>query len=150
VLFFSLDAQSRLAVWGARRFFHLPYFNARMSCEHDAAGWLRYESRRTHRAAPPAALSIRYRPVAESVPQPGQPGMREHFLTERYCLYTLDAQGHVLRGDIQHVPWPLQPAEGEIEKVDMTAGTGLTLPGGPPLLHFASRLDVVAWWNRRG
>ncbi|HEY0384863.1 MAG TPA: DUF2071 domain-containing protein, partial [Pyrinomonadaceae bacterium] len=30
VWFHSLDAASRLAVWGARTFFHLPYFNARM------------------------------------------------------------------------------------------------------------------------
>src|SRR5688572_28968890 len=31
VWFLSLDAYNRLAVWGARRFFHLPYFHARMS-----------------------------------------------------------------------------------------------------------------------
>ncbi len=31
VWFFSLDATSRLAVRAARRFFHLPYFDARMS-----------------------------------------------------------------------------------------------------------------------
>ncbi len=31
VWFFSLDAASRIAVWGARTFFGLPYFNARMS-----------------------------------------------------------------------------------------------------------------------
>src|SRR5437660_117310 len=30
VWFFSLDAANRLAVWGARSFFHLPYFNAEM------------------------------------------------------------------------------------------------------------------------
>jgi uncharacterized protein YqjF (DUF2071 family) len=31
VWFFSLDAASSLAVWGARTFYHLPYFNAEMS-----------------------------------------------------------------------------------------------------------------------
>src|SRR5882724_10339198 len=31
VWFLSLDAANRLAVWGARTFYHLPYFNAQMS-----------------------------------------------------------------------------------------------------------------------
>jgi uncharacterized protein len=37
VWFFSLDATSRLAVWGARTFWNLPYFNARihLRCEGD-------------------------------------------------------------------------------------------------------------------
>lgn len=35
VWFFSLDAASRIAVWGARTFFGLPYFNARMSLHRD-------------------------------------------------------------------------------------------------------------------
>src|SRR5580700_1193759 len=30
VYFFSLDAASRAAVWAARRFYHLPYYHARM------------------------------------------------------------------------------------------------------------------------
>ncbi|MGA9995256.1 MAG: DUF2071 domain-containing protein, partial [Pyrinomonadaceae bacterium] len=33
VWFFSLDANSTLAVWGARTFYHLPYFNAEISLE---------------------------------------------------------------------------------------------------------------------
>ena len=31
VWFVSLDAHSRIGVWIARRFFHLPYFNATMT-----------------------------------------------------------------------------------------------------------------------
>src|SRR6266480_3350852 len=33
VWFFSLDAASALAVWGARNFYHLPYFKAEMGLE---------------------------------------------------------------------------------------------------------------------
>ena len=32
VYFFSLDITSHLAVWGARTFYHLPYFHAAMDC----------------------------------------------------------------------------------------------------------------------
>src|SRR6202012_244403 len=35
VWFLSLDATNAIAVWAARRFFHLPYFRARMSLAED-------------------------------------------------------------------------------------------------------------------
>jgi hypothetical protein len=31
----------------------------------------------------------------------------------------------------------------------MSAAAGIALPDVPPLLSFAKRLDVVAWWPRR-
>src|SRR3954468_5466406 len=47
VWFFSLDAASALAVALARRFFHLPYYHARMRLAHEAcSGTISYESRR--------------------------------------------------------------------------------------------------------
>jgi uncharacterized protein YqjF (DUF2071 family) len=33
ICFFSLDTANRAAVWGARRFYHLPYFHAQMRVE---------------------------------------------------------------------------------------------------------------------
>src|SRR5215470_11526964 len=62
VFFFSLDAANPVAVAAARRFFHLPYFRARMSCRPDGDG-IRYASQRTHRGAPSAELRGRYRPL---------------------------------------------------------------------------------------
>lgn len=50
VWFFSLDADQRLAVWAARRFFHLPYFKARMQCESEGEGIL-YRSERSEDGA---------------------------------------------------------------------------------------------------
>lgn len=45
IWFFSLDADQYLAVWAARRFFHLPYFKANMRCELEDEGVV-YSSRR--------------------------------------------------------------------------------------------------------
>jgi uncharacterized protein YqjF (DUF2071 family) len=148
VLFFSLDAENKLAVRVARRFFHLPYFDARMNCKLDGK-WLHYESRRTHKDAPPATLSMRYCPDRQSRAQPSSAGTLEHFLTERYCLFTLNRKGRVLCGEIHHQPWPLQTAEVEIREIDMTKALGLNLVAEPSVLHFAKRLDVVAWRNKR-
>jgi uncharacterized protein YqjF (DUF2071 family) len=146
VLFFSLDAESKLAVRIARRLFYLPYFDAEMKCRR-AGDWIQYASQRTDVNAEPAKLSVDYRPTTNSQPQPGMPGTLEHFLTERYCLYTLNRQGQVLCGEIHHQPWPLQPAEVEIHENEMTADIGLDLVAEPSCLHFAHRLDVVAWRN---
>lgn len=136
--FLSLDAASRAAVAAARRAYRLPYFHADMRIER-AGGEIRY---RTRRRDDSAELVASYRP--DGPPATPQRGMLQHFLTERYCLYTVDGRGSVRRADIHHPPWPLQPAAGEIERNTMTAPHGIDLPGAP-VLHFASRQDVLIW-----
>ena len=152
VWFFSLDAASRVAVRAARAWFRLPYFDARMECvargddgEHRAGGYgaVEYRSRRTHRGAPEAELVARYAPV--SAPQAAREGTLEHFLTERYCLFALTRSGRLLRGDIHHVPWPLQHATAEIERETMARAAGFERPSEPPLLHFSRVQDVWIW-----
>jgi uncharacterized protein YqjF (DUF2071 family) len=141
VWFFSLDAGNALAVTIARAWFHLPYFRARMMCV-DRDGWIHYQSERTHRGAPAGSLKCRYRPIGE-VFSP-QRGTLEYFLTERYCLYTTDGRGRVIRGEIHHAPWPLQRAEAELAHNSMAESLGIAL-ASRPLLHFARRQDVLVW-----
>jgi uncharacterized protein len=153
VWFFSLDAANAIAVSVARAWFHLPYFNARMHCER-RNGWIEYSSERTHPGAAKAKLRARYRPTGEVFH--AKPGTLEHFVTERYCLYAADAKGKITRGDIQHAPWSLQPAEAAFRENTMlqaavecgaSAPPLLTDPFRPtaPLLHFSARQDVVVW-----
>jgi uncharacterized protein YqjF (DUF2071 family) len=142
VWFFSLDAASKLAVRAARFAFHLPYFDARMSVTfHD--GQVQYDSLRTHKRAAPAHLRMRYRPTGPATVT--RPGTLDDFLTNRLCLFAANRRGQIYCGDIDHAPWPLQPAEAEIETNTMTGQIGVKLPDVPPLLHYARRLDVVAW-----
>jgi uncharacterized protein YqjF (DUF2071 family) len=138
VWFFSLDATSRLAVRGARRFFHLPYFDARMSSER-SSGFVHYRSERVHRGAPEARFAARYRSTG-----PASRSELETWLTERYCLYA-ERKGVIFRGDIHHGPWPLENGEAEIETLDMTRLLELPLPSSPPLVHFSEKLEVVGW-----
>ena len=146
VWFFSLDAGNSLAVGIARVWFNLPYFRARMICE-EKDSWIHYQSERTHRETPSALLEGRYRPVGQVfLPQPGT---LEHFLTERYCLYTTDARGRMIRGEIHHPPWQLQVAEAEFTRNTMAEGAGATLPAENPLVHFARRQDVAVWLPKR-
>lgn len=145
VYFFSLDAANPLAVAVARTLVYLPYYTASMECT-ERDGWIHYRSQRTGAAGPPARFAARYRPRGP-VRSP-VPGTLEHFLTERYCLFTVDKKGHPFTLDIHHRPWPLQSAEAEIESNTMAEASGLQLPDSPPLLHFAKRLDMVGWGIR--
>jgi uncharacterized protein len=146
IWFFSLDAHNPVAVRLARATFHLPYFDAEMSC-HNSGDEVDYRSFRTHRGAPPAEFAAGYGPVGE--PFESGPGTIENFLTERYCLYSADRKGNVRRGEVHHQLWPLQPAEAEVHKFAMTQQIGVELPETSPLLHFSRRLDVLAWLPRR-
>lgn len=138
VYFFSLDAANLPAVWAARKFYHLPYFHAEMKSE-DFGGTILYSSRRLRS---PAAFRGRYRPTVDVALR--SKGSLEHWLTERYCLYTTHSN-RVYRGEIHHQPWPLQNAEAEFETNTVAAAAGISLPATPPVLHFARRLEVLIW-----
>jgi uncharacterized protein len=145
VWFFSLDAANALAVAAAGLSFHLPYFRARMTCS-EVDGWIQYKSERAHPGAPSASFEGRYRPAGKCFE--AQPGTLAHFLTERYCLYSVTGE-RIYRGEIHHAAWLLQPAEAQFTKNSMANAAGLALPAEMPLLHFAKRQDMVAWALRR-
>jgi uncharacterized protein YqjF (DUF2071 family) len=138
VFFFSLDASNAAAVWAARRFYHLPYFRAKMRV--DVSGHhVSYSSRRL---SGHADLETSYRPITPV--QPSQRNTLEYWLTERYCLYTVHA-GATYCCDIHHRPWPLQNAEADFQMNTMAAAAGIALPNTSPLLHFARLQEVLIW-----
>ena len=141
VYFFSLHASNPVAVKIARRFFRLPYFRANINvrCQGET---IDYES-----LGEGAEFRGSYRPSGEVAL--AQAGTLADWLTERYCFYTVDQAGNVIRGEVDHPQWPLQPAEAVIERNTMTAQFGIALPDDPPVLHFSRRLDVVMWMPER-
>ncbi len=143
VYFFSLDASNPVAVRVARSLLHLPYFTAAMTAGELADGSCRYDSRREDKHGPPAAFSATYRPLSPA----RAPARRslEEFLTERYCLFTIDRRGRTRSIDIHHPPWPLQPAEAQFRVNTMASAADLHLAEQQPLLHFSKRQDMVAW-----
>ncbi len=145
VFFFSLDAASLLAVKAARAWYHLPYYHAQIRCEGtNVDDTIRYISSRYVKSGQlPVRFEGTYRATGSA--NCGECGPLAHWLTERYCLYSVCGRGHVYRADIHHAMWPLQMAEAEIRVNSMTAPLGIELSASPPLLHFAKRLEVVAW-----
>jgi hypothetical protein len=145
IYFFSLDTPNRLAVATARRVYRLPYFRAQIRVRAPGEA-IHYSTVRAGATAPAAAVAIRYR--ADGPARNALSGSFEHWATERYCLYTLDGDGRVLRGDIHHGPWRLQPAVAAFDHNSMAEQVGVALGEQEPTLHFARRQDVVFWLNR--
>jgi uncharacterized protein len=165
VWFFSLDAANSLAVWSARTFYHLPYFNADMSLTQEG-NTIEYSSRRRdsltygeffdrEKTGFPELLSPdRFRDlrraelqaswsIGEPLPQ-SAPGSIEFFLTERYCLYSLH-RDRLYRSRIFHEPWPLRKARLTARQSTMIESLGIAEPQEEPLLHYADAIAVDIW-----
>ena len=138
VWFFSLDADQYLAVWAARRFFHLPYFKANMRCESEDEGVV-YSSRRE---LDDTRFVANYHPVSEVYY--ARSGTLEYWLTERYCLYSCDGV-HLYRGEVHHQPWPLQEIRFEISQIDLGVEEGIGFSSPPVCAQFARELEVAVW-----
>lgn len=154
VWFFSLDAANPVAVWLARRLFHLPYHDASMFLEREILpgrenaprGSILYAGARRRLGPLPASYLIRGAVVGPV--EPARPGTLEHFLAERYLLYSRRG-GQLYRGQVHHAPYPLQVAK--IHSLDecLLAAAGITRPPEAPIAHFASRVDVEVFGLRR-
>ena len=124
VWFFSLDANSRAAVLGARTVYHLPYY--KLDREDD----------------PPAEFRASWS-VGEPLPK-SQPGSREFFLTERYILYT-EYHDQLYRARIYHEPWELYKAELTSFSSTMLEASRIPQPKTQPILHHAEEVNVDIW-----
>ena len=146
VYFLSLDAASRLAVWGARRWWGLNYHHARIDLRRDGDVVQYSVDRIRNRAAPGAHLRCAWRIGAPR--RRSRPGDLDYFLTERYMLYGA-GQGRPLRGRIWHEPWALREAQ-LLELDDTLVGAaGISVPDEGPVLYHADRLEVGAWLPQR-
>ncbi len=142
VWFFSLDASNKIAVRAARIGFHLPYMDANMQVSSRGEQIL-YSSSRTHKNEPAANLEMTYQPSGATYQSSA--GSLEHWLTARYCLYSANKAGQVYCGEIDHLPWQLQPATAEFSSNTVAQGIGIQLRSPPETLHYSNQIAVKAW-----
>ncbi len=129
VWFLSLDANQSLAVWWARRFFGLPYFNAEMQAElHRTTGHVRYASLR--RGARPR-LTCRFEYAPQGPLMTAEPGTLEFFLVERYFLFAQTPDG-LKTGQVHHSPYQFRQADLQHWDEHLIELGGLPLPGRRP------------------
>jgi len=149
VYFLSVDTSNLLSVAFARTLYRLPSHWADMLIEQRSEREFFFSSRRRF-SADPAIFAARYRGLGPTRRlAENRPGSLEYFLTERYCLFTHDHDGHPMRADIHNVPAPLEEAEADIERNDLASAVGIHLPNDPPVLHYSRRLAVYVWQLQR-
>lgn len=138
VWFFSLDADCRPIVWGGRHVYQLPYHHARMRQRKTEHGFDFTSARR--------GAEVRFEaswdgegPVFEA-----QPGSFEHWIAERYCLYSQGRRG-LTRVEVHHAPWPLQRAAMDVRVNDIPAAAGLRPLDTPPVCHCTTGVTVISY-----
>lgn len=124
VWFFSLDANHRLAVAVARRFWHLNYVHSTLAMS-VLNGNLSYSG---HRSGNP---KTNYQVTAEvdrnAELQTADPGSLEHFLLERYHLFAVRPDGRLLTGQVHHEPYQFLPVQTASIQQSLTAAAGLPI-----------------------
>jgi uncharacterized protein len=141
VWFFSLDANSNVAVTAARALFRLPYFYADITREQRDHTTV-YSASRESDSGAHAEFGATWT-VGDELTM-AAPGSLDFFLTERYCLYTADGD-KLYRVRIHHRPWPLSKVRVETYRSKMVEAAGLGRPAGEPLVHHGGPVDVEVW-----
>jgi len=143
VWFFSLDAQTLLPVLGGRWLWKLNYVYSRFKVAR-SDDVIDYQLSRRSGPWPAARTHVKWR-VGEPMPT-SQPGSLEHFLTERYWLFTQRGPSDhpkTLAGEVRHEPWLLRRAEVLHLDDTLIAAAGVATLGSQRPVAFASRLLAV-------
>lgn len=152
VWFYSLDADQRIAVWLARQVFALPYHHATIRGERQIGYGpdlprrirIRYRWSRTSTPAKPDTPSFEYDAPPESDTLPTTPRTLEHFLVERYLLFSrrplfiaspgqsaVPPGGDLYVGRVDHTPYHVGPARMKSTDTSLFELNGLPTPTGP-------------------
>ncbi len=138
VWFFSLDAERLLPVLGARWLWGLNYIHSRFNITKND-GTTDYTL--TRRAHAEQHTHVRWH-RGETLPQ-STPGSLEHFLTERYWLFS-KRFGKIMGGRIEHEPWPLRTATVEHLDDTLIRSAGFECDSEPLAMHSDS-ISVRGW-----
>ena len=142
VYFFSLDANSRLAVWAARTSWSLPYRYSQL-CATQAAPLNVYDCERPRG-------NVRHRVSFRVDKQIGTclPGTLEHFLLERYLMF-LEHKGRIYSGQVHHSPYPVFTAAIDFLQDDLIGASGLPAINRPPdITYYSPGVDVEVFGMR--
>ncbi|MEX1118901.1 MAG: DUF2071 domain-containing protein [Terrimicrobiaceae bacterium] len=139
VWFFSLACNQPLAVEIARRGFHLNYVHAKISARGDSR--MRYECQREGMS--PGVFEY---PTSPNKPAPASPGTLEHFLVERYVLFSTDRSGRLYAGHVAHTPYHIESIKIPQWSFQTAVADGFRDPHTPPDHAMIARdVEVLAW-----
>jgi len=140
VWFYSLDCNQPLAVWLARKTFHLPYFHAAMAATQNAER-IDYCSQRKSSPEPRADYAWQ----AHGSAREAAVGTLEFFLVERYYLFAQKVGGQTKAGQVHHTPYRIRDARMFAHSIVPAQQAGFALGGDPVSVLCADVVDVSVY-----
>jgi uncharacterized protein YqjF (DUF2071 family) len=137
VFFLHIDADHHFAVWAAKKFAYLPYNYAKINWQE--------QDQQIHFAShhhDQLSFEAYYQPSSSA--KAATSGSLDHWLMERYCLYTTHDK-NIYRGEIHHQPWLIQQAKAKVVCDSLFDLHQLAVQKNNPLFHYAQQLNVWAW-----
>ena len=116
VYFLTLDSDSRLGVWIARKFFSLPYRQVPLTAKSSQSLYVMKSSHLDH--------SFQMKTNLETVDASERELEMNRWATERYQLFT-KKNNQTFRGRVRHQPWKLHPVKLELYDENLTKMIGL-------------------------
>ncbi len=140
VWFFSLDANCKLAVNIARRFWHLPYQHAAMSLNPGSVRIDKERNQITYAGVRKDLPAADYE-ISVTIPQvptrTAQPGTLDYFLLERYLLFASDGRQRLRAGRVHHLPYQFLTPGSVSGSQTLTASVGCGQLDVKTARHFA-------------
>ena len=149
VYFFSLDANSRLAVWAARLGWSLPYFYATMNGTGPTSEPATSQFNRWTYSCDRRGLKSHVDFQAPTALATATVGTLEYFLLERYYLF-VQRKKQIYVGQVHHEPYPFATAELGECRDQLIAAAGFPTQGqAPSLVHYSPGVDVEVFAIKR-
>ncbi|QJX81113.1 YqjF family protein [Priestia megaterium] len=140
IYFMSIDVGNWASLNIAKRWYRLPYHSAQISFRKEGQTFY-CQSTRKGNTNSPISFKGKYAPVSEVYFS--KEGTLDHWLTERYCLYSSNNGANIYSGEILHQPWPLQKAEIEIFRNNLFIPFHFNLSEVEPIAHFSIGVDSL-------
>lgn len=147
VYFLSLDVNDWASYTIARRWYRLPYQRTNISYQQEGETFYFESARKSTAVDSPISIQIKYTPLSE-VYFPKE-GTLDHWLTERYCLFSSNKKGNIFCGEIHHQPWPIQNVKAEINRNTLYTPFKKDNTNLQPLYHFSKGVDTLFWNIKR-
>lgn len=146
IYFLSIDVGNWASLRLAKRWYRLPYHSAKISFKKEGSSFS-CQSNRKGRADIPIIFQGKYAPQS-NVFFPKE-GTVEHWLTERYCLYSTNNGVDIYCAEVHHRPWPLQAALAEISANTLFTPFDFDLYEEKPLAHYSKGIDSLIFNSKR-
>lgn len=139
VFFLSLDVDDWASFHVAKRWYRLPYRQAKVQMRNEKETRF-YSSRRPEKEGDGAAFRAAVEPSSKEILS--QEGTLDHFLTERYTLFSAGTNGKLYRSDISHPSWKLRTASANISENTLCLPLGIPYDAEQAISHFSPGVET--------